>query len=309
MDILSDILGTLNMKGVFYFQTAFSGEWGVTVPDYRQAARFHLVVQGHLYVSFSDGEVLKLNPGDLILIPHGRTHILSDAPRDSAPPLETVLSDAGYAGDGFLAVGAGAEHEKTKLICGHFSFRAGADHPLLRALPDYFIVSPSQRVANSLLDDVMRILLQQVFLAEDGTIASVIRLSEIMFIELLRVNLVNNAVFDKIMNAFTDQKISQAISLIHKDPNAAWSVDSLASEVGMSRSRFAHRFKDLLGMGPMTYLSEWRLQKSLQLLEKSNVNIQDVAYGTGYKSAAAFTRAFSGRFGVSPSQYRQDNAQ
>lgn len=307
MDVLSDILDTLNMKGVFYFQTAFSGTWGVTVPDYRQAARFHLVVQGHLHVSFPNGESLELNQGDLILIPHGRSHILSDSPCKTAPPLETVLSDVGYTGDGFLAVGSGAEHQKTKLICGHFSFRAGADHPLLRAMPDYFVVSPSQRVANSLLDDVMRILLQQVFLAEEGTMASVTRLSEIMFIELLRVNLVDNAAFDKIMNAFTDQKISQAISLIHKDPNAGWSVEGLASEVGMSRSRFAHRFKDLLGMGPVTYLSEWRLQKSLQLLEKPNVNIQDVAFGTGYKSAAAFTRAFSGRFGVSPTQYRQEN--
>jgi len=307
MDLLSDILNTMNMRGVFYFRTSFGGKWGVTVPKFQQAARFHLVVQGQLHISFPSGEALALGPGDLILIPHGQSHILSDSQCETAPPLETVLSDVGYDGNGFLAVGGGYEHKKTKLVCGHFSFRKGADHPLLRALPDYFVITPSRRAANPMLDDVMRILLQQVFSSQDGAMASVTRLSEIMFIELLRVNLIENEAFDKIMNAFNDQKISQAISLIHANPNAGWTVESLASEVGMSRSRFAHRFKELLGIGPMAYSSEWRLQKSLQLLDGSNINIQQVASKSGYKSAAAFTRAFSGQFGFSPTEYRQKN--
>ena len=121
MDLLSDILDTLSMRGVFYFQTAFGGKWGVTVPDYQQAARFHLVVQGQLHVSIPFGETLILNQGDLILIPHGRSHILSDSPCKTAPPLETVLSDVGYDGNGFLAVGGGYERKKTKLVCGHFT--------------------------------------------------------------------------------------------------------------------------------------------------------------------------------------------
>lgn len=305
MDLLSDILDTLNMKGVFYFRTSFGGKWGVTVPDYQQAARFHLVVQGQLHVGFPSGENLVLGPGDLILIPHGSSHILSDSVCETAPPLETVLSDAGYDGNGFLAAGGGFEHKKTKLVCGHFSFRKGADHPLLRALPPFIIISAAQRAENLLLDNIMRILLQQVFSGQKGTLAAVTRMSEIMFIEVLRLNLAGNEAIEKIMAALNDQKISQAISLIHTDPNAGWTVNNLAKEIGMSRSRFAHRFKELMGSGPMAYLSEWRLQKSLQLLESSNLNVQQVALETGYKSAAAFTRAFSGQFGYSPSEYRQ----
>ena len=114
-----------------------------------------------------------------------------------------------------------------------------------------------------------------------------------------------NDAIENIMMALNDQKISQAISLIHTNPNAGWTVNDLAREIGMSRSRFAHRFKELMGSGPMAYLSEWRLQKSLQLLESSNLNVQQVALETGYKSAAAFTRAFSGQFGYSPTEYRQ----
>lgn len=307
MDLLSDILNTLNMKGVFYFRTSFSGKWGVTVPQFKQAARFHLVVQGQLHVSFPSGETLVLNPGDLILIPHGCSHILSDSACSVAPALETVLSNVGYDGSGVLAVGEGFEHKKTKLICGHFDFRKGADHPLLRALPDYFVISPSMRAANPILDDVMRILLKQVFADEMGVTASVTKLSEIMFIELLRINLTGNEGFEKIMAAFTDQKISQAISIIHGQPDAPWTVESLALEIGMSRSRFAHRFKELMGLGPMAYLLEWRLQKALSLLDMSNMSVQQISSRSGYKSSAAFTRAFSGQFGFSPSEYRKNN--
>jgi AraC-like DNA-binding protein len=305
MDPLSEILGTLNMKGMFYFRTSFAGKWGVSVPEYQQAARFHLVVQGQLNVGLPSGKNVLLNPGDIILIPHGSSHILSDTPREDAPKLETVLEDVGYDGNGLLVVGDGYEHKKTKLICGHFSFREGADHPLLRALPDHFIITPADRAENPLLEDVMRILLRQVFATNGSSIASVTRLSETMFIEILRMNLVGDESYDKIMSAFSDQKISRAISLIHSNPNKGWTVESLASEIGMSRTRFAHRFKELIQMGPMAYLFEWRLQKSLQLLESSTLNVQQIALETGYKSSAAFSRAFSGQFGCTPSEYRQ----
>jgi AraC-like DNA-binding protein len=305
MDPLSEILGTLNMKGMFYFRTSFAGKWGVSVPEYQQAARFHLVVQGQLNVGLPSGKNVLLNPGDIILIPHGSSHILSDSPRDEAPKLETVLEDVGYDGNGLLVVGDGYDHKKTKLICGHFSFREGADHPLLRALPDHFVITPADRAENPLLEDVMRILLRQVFATNGSSIASVTRLSETMFIEILRMNLVGDESYDKIMSAFSDQKISRAISLIHSNPNKGWTVESLASEIGMSRTRFAHRFKELIQMGPMAYLFEWRLQKSLQLLESSTLNVQQIALETGYKSSAAFSRAFSGQFGCTPSEYRQ----
>lgn len=309
MDPLSEILSTLNMQGMFYFRTSFAGKWGVTVPDYKQAARFHLVVQGDLVVGLPSGETIKLHAGDLILIPQGRSHILSDSVCATAPPLETVLEDANYDGNGLLAIGEGYEHKKTKLICGHFSFRDGADHPLLRALPEYFVITPSQMAENPLLEDIMRILLRQVFSKSSDSTASITRLSETMFIEILRQNLVGNAAYSKIMNAFTDQKISQAISIIHASPNIGWTVETLACEIGMSRTRFATRFKELLNMGPMAYLSEWRLQKSLPLLASSGLNVQQIASQTGYKSAAAYSRAFAGHFGFPPSEYRQRAAQ
>ena len=305
MDILNDILDTLDLKGALYFRTDFSSPWSVTVPVLEQAARFHLVVQGHCTVSLPTENVVTLGPGDLILIPKGQTHIISDSPVDDAPPLERVLESVGYNGEGVLAVGEGDTNATTQLICGHFTFRKGADHPILTALPDHLLTTASMRARNPWLDTILRLISQQMFSGDIGSDASVRRLSEVMFIELLRMGIEERSDADSFLKGFQDPQVSQALELMHKQPTSPWTVQSLAKEVGMSRSRFADRFGELIGQGPMSYLSDWRLQKALSLLDKQGSSVQQVAEQTGYQSPAAFTRAFSGKFGLAPTKYRQ----
>ncbi|MEQ9143338.1 MAG: AraC family transcriptional regulator [Parvibaculaceae bacterium] len=308
MDILDDILGTLNLKGVLYFRTDFSAPWSVTVPDHDMAARFHLVVEGRLCLTLPDGTVKELGPGDLALIPRGRAHVLADAPGRVAPPLETVLDEAGYDGKGVLVAGGGDRQASTQLVCGHFTFRPGADHPILRALPDALIMTASDRAREPWLDEMLRLIVQRVFSGEIGSVASVTRLSEIMFIDLLRVGVHQCPALRAVLGAFRDAHIGKALHLIHERAADTWTVETLASAVGMSRSRFAERFRDLTGMGPMAYLSDWRLQKALSLLEDSRCSVQEVAVQAGYQSPAAFSRAFSGKFGIAPTKYRRATA-
>jgi AraC family transcriptional regulator, activator of mtrCDE len=303
MDVLDDVLDTLNLKGAFYFRTDFSSPWAVTVPDLRQAARFHLVVQGRCHVGFPSGASADIGPGDLVLIPRGQSHILADVAGREAPPLETVL--AGYDGRGVLVVGTGDSSATTQMVCGHFTFRAGADHPILRALPEYLVTTNAMRARRPWLDDILRLVVRQVFSDTIGSTATVTRLSEIVFIELLRVGIGQSAGLRSVLEAFQDQQIGGALQLIHAEPERSWTVESLAASVGMSRSRFAERFSDLMGAGPMSYLTDWRLQKALSLLDDARCSVQQVASRTGYQSPAAFTRAFTGKFGLAPTEYRR----
>ena len=305
MDILNDILDTLDLKGALYFRTDFSDSWAVTVPILEQAARFHLVVQGKCSVTLPSGAIVAMGPGDLILVPRGQTHIVSDSPVDEAPPLEKVLEAVGYDGEGVLVVGEGDSQAATQLICGHFTFRKGADHPILRSLPDHLLITASMRAQNPWLDTLLRLIGQQMFSNDVGASASVRRLSEAMFIELLRVGIEELDETDSLLKGYQDKQVGQALELIHKHPTSPWTVQKLAQEVGMSRSRFADRFGDLLGQGPMSYLSDWRLQKALSLLDHGTYTVQQVANETGYQSPAAFTRAFAGKFGLAPTKYRQ----
>lgn len=309
MDVLDDILDTLDLHGVLYFRTDFSPPWGVTVPDLAQAARFHLLVEGNCHVRFASGQSLDLAAGDLLLVPRGRSHALSDAPRRRAPPLEQVLSEAGYDGQSVLVLGhesaRAAAGTATRMLCGHLSFRQGADHPILRALPDYLLTTAADRARDPWLDELLTLTTRRVFDSDLASGAAVTRLSEVVFMELLRHGIHRSPRLGLLLQAVHDRYVGHALQLIHTAPEQPWTVATLAARVGMSRSRFAGRFRELTGMGPMRYLSDWRLQKALALLCEPRTSIQQVASRIGYESPAAFARAFSVRFGLPPTEYRR----
>lgn len=313
MDPLDDILGTLDLRGALYFRTHFSGDWSVRVPELDRAARFHLVVSGKCHVTVAEGKKLVLGPGDLVMIPAGCSHALSSEALPcengkSAPPeLETVLQDAGYDGKGVLVVGKGNDRDATQMVCGHFTFRRGADHPFLQALPDHLLVTAADRAEQPWLDDCLRLIARRVLSGSLGSAAAAARLSEVLFIEVLNAHIGGGPLVG-FMQAFNDPQIGKALAAVHDRPADAWTVDSLARHVGMSRSRFSDRFSHLIGVGPMAYIADWRLQKALAMLDGGGASVQEVASRSGYKSPAAFTRAFAAKFGVPPKAFRQVSA-
>lgn len=304
IDVLSDIFDTIRLMATLYFRTDFAAPWATTVPPYRQAARFHLVVQGRCHVGLPSGRSVDLGPGDLILIPHGQEHVLSDSPGRAPAPLEQVVEASGYDGRGVFVVGAGDPHAATQMVCGHFGFTQGADHPLLRALPEVIVMTAGDRARHPLLDEALRLVARRVFTEGLGSTAAITRLSEVFFIEAVRASVAQSPELARVLGGMTDPYIGRALELVHKAPADPWSVESLATAIGMSRSRFAERFAELVGMAPIAYISEWRLQKALAQLTETQASIKEVARDAGYQSPAAFTRAFSQRFGVPPTNYR-----
>lgn len=305
-DILSDIFETIRLRGALYFRTDYSAPWAVTVPLLSNAARFHLVIQGRCHVELASGRSVDLGPGDLILIPRGLPHVLADQPGRAPAPLERVIQESGYDGRGTFILGKGDPAAATQMVCGHLGFAEGADHPLLRALPEVIVMSPADRARNSLLDETLRLMVRRVFTDGLGKSAAITRLSEVFFIESIRASVEQCPELARIIAAMTDVHVGRALELIHQAPGRAWTVESLALEVGMSRSRFAERFSDLVGDGPMGYLADWRLQQALALLAKPRASVQEIAAKVGYQSPAAFTRAFTQKFGAPPSEFRTD---
>lgn len=305
MDVLNDIVDTLQLKGALYFRTDFTPPWAIAVPAYQSAARFHLVVQGRFYATLSSGASVELNVGDMILIPAGARHTISSAPEEHAAPLENVMAEAGYGGDGVFTLGDGDPSASVRLICGHFTFRPGADHPLLRALPEYLIVTSSLRAKHSWLDEVLRLIVRQLIAESENSAATITRLSEVVFIETLRACTDQSPKLALVVGALKGRRIGEALLLMHERLDEQWTLERLATNVGMSRSRFAEQFREAVGCGPMTYLTEWRIQKAINLLTASQLNVQQIAAKTGYQSPAAFTRAFSQKTGCSPTAYRR----
>ncbi len=102
-----------------------------------------------------------------------------------------------------------------------------------------------------------------------------------------------------------DRHVSAALSLMHGRPAEAWTLDSLAREVGVSRSVFADRFTQIMGSPAMHYLSNWRLQLAANLLEEQRLSIAQAAAQVGYESEAAFNRAFKKLVGIPPGAWRR----
>ena len=208
MDILSDIFTTLNFSGTLYFRTEFAGRWAVTVPTLESAARFHLVIKGRCHVAIAGGPAHVLHPGDLILVPRGKSHILSDSARTTAPPLETVIERSGYTGNGLLVYGTNAPGLETQLACGHFSFRPSADHPILRYLPDSIIASAQDRAKMPLLDEALRLITERAFSENLGSTAALTRLSEIIFVEILQSRLRGDEGLAFLLEALSDFQVT-----------------------------------------------------------------------------------------------------
>ncbi len=305
-DVLSDIFDTIRLRATFYFRTDFSPPWAITVPAYQQAARFHLVVQGRCHVALATGLEFNLGPGDLIVISRGQGHVIADRPGRRPAPLEAALEQSGFSGSGAFALGHGNPDAATQMVCGHFNFTKGADHTLLQALPDAIVLTPALRARHALLDDVLRLVVRRALAEGPGASASISRLSEAFFIETVRASVGQAPEIARVLDALVDPQVGRALELIHGEPAKPWTVEELARAAGMSRSRFAERFSRLVGLAPMAYVSEWRLQRALADLTESNASIKQVARSAGYRSPAAFTRAFSQRFGIAPTGMRTD---
>ena len=308
MDPLSDILDSLSLQGQFYFRTCFNAPWAIAVPDYEKAIRFHYAVQGECYVQAGDEPAIHLQQGDLVLVPAGAAHTMADSMGRKPAELETVMQDNGYTGGGTFVVGKGCKDSATQLLCGHFTFAEGSSHPLLRSLPSLLHVSARMRSNTFWLDEALRLMGRQMSDDNPGSLAVVRRMSEIIFIETIRCCADQSEHLAGLMEALSDPRISRAIQAMHRDIATHWTVETLAGEAAMSRSRFADRFQELVGCGPLTYLAEWRLQKARELLQDRRISIQQVAGRIGYQSPAAFTRAFANMFGESPSSFRMRQA-
>jgi AraC family transcriptional regulator, activator of mtrCDE len=303
-DVLSDIFETIRLRGTLYFRTHFSAPWAATVPVHANTSRFHFVIQGRCHVSLASGASVDIGPGDLVLIPRGQEHVLADSAGRRPAPLEQVVSASGYDGRGAFVVGSGDPRAATQMVCGHLGFSLGADHPLLRALPELILLTPADRARNPMLDESLRLVAQWTCTDGLGAAASIARLSEVFFIEAIRASMSAHPELARVLGAMTDTHIGRALELVHRAPGDPWSVESLAAAIGMSRSRFAERFTEMVGMAPMTYISEWRLQKAVARLGQAEISIKELANEVGYQSSAAFTRAFTQRFGVPPTEYR-----
>ncbi len=307
MDALTDILNTLRLSSSLYFRTELTSPWGVEIPTKENVARFHIVIRGQCWLKINDDEGMYLSNGDLVVIPHGASHTLSDTPTAAIRPLEDVLEEVGYVGKGPLIYGG--DGAGCCLVCGEFVFDDLSRHPLLENLPKKLYVSGSSSYNTKWLDSAVGFIGHEAARLEPGATAIIDRLSEIILIQVIRATLNESKTRIPFLSAFTDSRINQVLSAIHVKPEEEWSVERLGQLVHMSRSSFSNRFSELTEMTPLQYVIFVRLQKASRLLMETSMVLIVVAESVGYRSEAAFSQAFKKQYGMRPGEFRRIHSQ
>ena len=178
-------------------------------------------------------------------------------------------------------------------------------HPMIAALPAFIHIEAEDTGNDLWMENVMRFANVEMENDLPGSDAVVHRLTEIVFIQVIRAYLARAGDEARCLAAIADSHIGRAIAAIHRRPGSAWTLESLAKEAALSRTSFVERFGALMGMTPPQYLRRWRMIRARRDLIDTSDSTSAVAHRYGYRSESAFNKTFKQEFGVGPGRLRR----
>ncbi len=317
MDVLSDALRVLRLSGAVLFTADFSAPWDVSSPSSALLARmlvpgagrlvvFHVITGGECWAEVDGESRIQLKSGDVVVFPYGDAHVMGWADGAKRVSVVQLLPIPPWPEPPHIFCGGGGA--MTNLMCGFLHCDDALFNPLLAALPRLFSVSTVEGPKARWLDLMVSQSLSEAIGDQPGSDALVTRLAELLFLDVLRRYIAQQETpASGLLAALQDEQIARALEAIHAAPAESWTVDRLGRQIGMSRSSLASRFKELLGMPPMHYITRLRLQEASHLLRDTGESIAEIARRVGYESEAAFNRAFKRYVDQPPAAWRKDN--
>src|SRR5262245_8438445 len=303
-DPLGEALHFLRMSGAFYCRSELSAPWGLTLPPMPGYLWFHVVTLGHAVLESGEEDPAQLRPGDFALVPHGEGHRLLGDPSAPAPAILELERE--QVSDRYEILRHGGGGVPTGLICGAVRFDHPAAANLVAALPATIHAQAAHSPQAEWMQSTLRLMASEARALQPGGEAVITRLADILVVQAIRSWLeTDSAAESGWLGALRDRQIGRAIGLIHREPARLWTVAALAREVAMSRSAFAARFTELVGEPAMQYVTRWRMQVAASSLQDGNATVGELAGRLGYRSEAAFARAFKRTTGLAPGAMRR----
>jgi AraC-like DNA-binding protein len=265
---------------------------------------FHFLTEGQAYVQFPGGRQELLTAGDIVVVPHGDTHLLGNGLH--ARPVDSVQTFAKNLTEGLKVARFGGGGEVTKFVCGYMACDPRLSESILAGLPKMVVVHVANEPSGEWLKNSIRFSVDEASEANAGSGLVVAKLSELLFVETLR-RYIGELPPEQTgwLAGARDPVVCQALALMHKDPARNWTISSLVKSLGLSRTRLTERFRHFLGESPMAYLNRWRMKLAAEILQSTEGSVAEVASAVGYSSEAAFNRAFKREFDCPPAQFRR----
>lgn len=304
-DVLSEVLKLIRLRGELVYSAQLGEPWGIRfLPG--PASHFHFVEEGAAWVIPPEGEPLRINTGDLVLLPHARGHSLVDSLDTPAEAID-VLATHGFNSDD-LTLRVDGDGPTTRLVGGFFGFEGSALPAVISALPAVVHIPRSDAGAPPWLAAISHFLVDEARVPDPGSSLMISRLIDLLVIRALRSWASTQTHRTGWLAGLGDERISRALTAMHADPFRRWTVNDLAEVALMSRSIFAQRFAATVGEPPLHYLARWRMNIAADLLRGGGMKVTEAAQRVGYASDAAFSRAFKAHFGYAPSEARDQRS-
>jgi AraC-like DNA-binding protein len=308
-DELSVLLEQINVRSVVYCLSDLGAPWGLRV-DGSATAKFHLVLDGRATLTLDEPDVppTELSAGELALLPHGSGHLIQDDRDSPARPLEHILAELPAEAAERLAYGG--DGPRTSLLCGGFALASGLPENLLSLLPPVLVLDTASTGISRWLEPTFGLLRNEIASDAPGGPAMLAKLADVFLAEIVRryLSSLDALTFSVPSAAADDPAVGAALALLRAQPDAPWTVADLARKVGLSRTAFAARFRDLVGEPPMSYLARVRLGYAAGYLSATDKTVEQIARMVGYSSEASLSKAFRRAFGRAPGEYRRQQA-
>lgn len=308
-DALSKILDDIHLKKSEYRYIDSQGEWAFRLEQHA-AIIIYVVLEGEMFLHAHHHAHIHINKGDIILLPSGLRHNCSYSPHHM--PINPIdinelfgCHEENLTLTTVLAPSLKFTESSNRIMLIRCHIDSLTAKPLLNALPEYLhLHSPEQRTPEWLQIGLSFLALETQQL-RPGRDKIIDHLLSILFIQCLRNYIEISSHVNNWLTALSHPQLSSALGAIHSHPEHNWTVESLASECCMSRSKFASVFHEKMNITPLAYLQQHRLKLACQFLRDSQLSMKQIASRIGY-SDPAFSQSFKKHFNMSPSQYRSN---
>ncbi|WP_238263557.1 AraC family transcriptional regulator [Cupriavidus pauculus] len=309
IDWLSQLLQMIDVTGQLQVRCVYGAPWRVAWDE--SAAHeipYHMVLKGRAVLEDPHTRTLtELVAGDILLLPHGAAHVLHDGSGHAPGATHNRQGSAGWT----LSENDG-KGEPLDMLCGRFFIGPPHDRMIRDYLPATFVVRATDANADddamSAAKDLARLMgLMRVESATDkpGGYAMLNALSFALFTLVLRAASESDQSPAGLLALAGHPRLAPAISAMFADPAKAWNLTELADLCSMSRATFMRHFQSSLGRSANDLLTDVRMSLAANALRKPGVTTEAVADSVGYRSVAAFRRAFTDKMGMTPGEWRR----
>jgi AraC-like DNA-binding protein len=310
VDPLSDVLRAVRLTGAYFYMVEAAHPWSILTVEAKKLAprvhpaaehliSYHILTSGTCWGGVAGEEQVLMQPGDAIMFFHGDANLMSSVQSRAADAATIDATPPRYPGTVQVGDGSGP---KSTFVCGFLGCDLRPYNPLLASLPRRVL---ARGIAGDWLAQFPRQVVAESNDPRPGSETMLTRMAELMFVEVVRRHVASLSSRETgWLAGLTDAVVGPALRVLHERPEHTWTLPELARTIGTSRTVLVERFSELVGIPPMQYLTQWRLQLAADQLARGSAKVATIGARVGYESEAAFSRAFKRATGQSPSTWR-----